>query len=413
MKTIKRTIKPVAILDYYDGIQIFEGRDPIGGNYVAALIDSVGSAYRYVATGANPERMRQFRDGELDLLTLLLEAPGGEWFFIYADAPYGEPLTLLPQKGPLAERKDLLPGPNLILDDGPFEDIALTHARESNNTVLEFSLDPLESVRGHRIRVAALGEILTQFQIVVKHAYHRATNRSYRKIAGYLSKSDIDAENGYLLDVVVPAAAGSFRVILEAAAPLGEPTLSLESNSGELVRGLELVDAVFKSAEYPDRAREILQEHKGQLAAAYIKLLGILAKRNTGFNYSWADPQVSGSRYGGVSAAVAKRLYETLSEKSSDYAGSREVIIEGEFVRMDMSTGTWRLRTDTGNKQGKVRVRGDISLEGLVAGDRYKFFCTEETRIVDASGRQSHTLYLDSIEPLTVRVGVYSAPVNP
>lgn len=403
-----KTIKPVAVLLYYDGIQLFEGRDAIGGHYIAVLLGSEGKAERFLATGAKPERLRQFRVGELDLRTLLLEAPGGEWFFIDADAPYGEPLTLIPQKGTLNEREDLLPGEGYTMDDAPIDDLAWKRSREADNTVFEFSLDPPESARGHRVRADALGEILTQTQIVVKHACLRATNHSYRRV----SKSDIDAEPGYLMDVVVPAAPGSFRIILEAAAPVDEPTLDTASNSAALVRGLELVDAVFESAEYPDRAREILQEHKGQLAAAYVKLLGILAKRNTGFNYSWADPHIPGSRYGGVTAAVAKRLYETLSEKTSYYAGSREVVVEGEFVRMDMRTGTWRLLTDSGNKQGKIRARDDISLEGLVAGDRYRFFCTRETRIVDASGRQSHTLYLDAIEPLTVRVGVYSAPLD-
>ena len=302
-----KTIKPVAILDYYDGIQIFEGRDHIGGHYIAMLLESLGKAEHFLVTGANPERLRQFRDGKLDLLTLFLDAPGGEWFFIYADGPYGEPLTLLPQDGHIAEQKDLLPDEGYTLDDGPFDDLVSARARESNNTVLEFSVEPTETTYSHRVRADALGEILTQTQIVVKHAYRSAIRD--------LSKSDIGAKDGYLMDVVVPAAPGSFRVILEAAAPHGEPPSRPALDPGDLTLGLKRMDEVFQSAEYPDKAREILMEHKGDLADAYIKLLGILAKRNTGFNYSWADPHIPGSRYGGVSAAVAKRLYETLSNQ--------------------------------------------------------------------------------------------------
>ena len=301
-----KTIKPVAVLLYYDGIQIFEGRDPIGGHYIAMLIDTVDSADRYVATGAKPESLRQFRVGELTLRELFLDAPGGEWFFIYADVGYGEPLTLIPQEGALADRDDLLPG-HFRMRDAPIDDMAWKRAREVDNTVFEFSLEPPEAAHGHRVRADTLGEVLTQTQVVVKHAYRSAIRD--------LSKSDVDAENGYLMDVVVPAAAGSFRVILEAAAPLGEsPRSQQEREPGELVRGLECMDEVFQSAEHPDRAREILAAHKGKLAKSYIKLLGILAKRNTGFNYSWADPNIPGSRYGGVSAAVAKTLYAALSE---------------------------------------------------------------------------------------------------
>ena len=304
-----KTIQPGAVLLYYDGARIFEGRDAIGGHYIAMMIDRVDNGvFRYLATGAKPEQLRQFRAGELTLRKLFLDAPGGEWFFIDGDPLYGEPLTLEPQKGALADQDDLLPGPNFRMRDAPFDDPARIHARESNNTVFEFSLEPPESARGHRVRAAALGEILTQTQIVVKHAYRSAIRD--------ISKADIDAKDGYLMDVVVPAAPGSFRVVLEMATSLDRHAPSDEKpKPGELVRGLELMDAVFKSAEQPDKAREIVLNHEGRLSSAYIKLLGILAKHNTGFNYSWADPHIPGSRYGGVSAAVAKRLYETLSNQ--------------------------------------------------------------------------------------------------
>ena len=312
MKPIKRTINPVAVLDYYDGAQIFEGRDLIGGHYVAMLIDRVSSGvFRYVAVGANPERLRQFRVGDLDLLTLFLEAPGGEWFFIYGDPLHGEPLTLVLQDGNLAEQEDLLPGECLILNDAPIDDLAEKRAIESNNTVFEFSLAPPESAYEHRVRADTLGEILAQTQAVVKHAYRSALSELPKS-----SNPNSHAADGYLMDVVVPAAPGSFRVILESAAPLGDPNRPQMFKPGELVKGLKRMDEVFQSAIEPDNAREILLKHKGDLADAYIKLLGILAKRNTGFNYSWSDPQIRISRYGGVSAGVAKTLYETLSESA-------------------------------------------------------------------------------------------------
>ena len=313
MKTIKRTIKPVAILDYYDGVQIFEARDPIGGHYVGMLIDIVDNgAFRYLATGADPERLRQFRVGDLDLLTLLLEAPGGEWFLIYDDAGYGEFMTLVPQEGALAKQEDLLPGPNLTLTEWPIDDLAIKRTLESNRTVFEFSLAPPESAHSHRVRADTLSDILAQTQAVVKHAYRSAIKE--RKDRGAASGP---ADDGYLMDVVVPAAPGSFRVILEAAVPLDDPIRHPMFAPDDLTLALKRMDEVFQSAEYPDKAREILMAHKGDLADAYIKLLGTLAERNTGFNYSWADPHIPGSRYGGVSAAVAKRLYETLSESGA------------------------------------------------------------------------------------------------
>ena len=317
MKAVKRTINPVAVLDYYDGAQIFEGRDPIGGHYIAMLIDRVDNGvFRYLTTGANPERLRQFRVGELDLLTLFLEAPGGEWFFIYGDPLHGEPLTLLPQDGQVADQKDLLPLEGYTLDDGPIDDLAEKRAIESNRTVLEFSLDPPESAYEHRVRADTLGEILAQTQAVVKYAYRSALSELPKS-----SNPNSHAKDGYLMDVVVPAAPGSLRVILESAAPLGDPNRPQMFRPGELVKGLTRMDEVFQSAIEPDKAREILLKHEGELADAYIKLLGILAKRNTGFNYSWSDPQIRISQYGGVSAGVAKALYEALADGGAKAEG--------------------------------------------------------------------------------------------
>ena len=317
MKTIKRTIKPVAILDYYDGIQIFEGRDAIGGNYVAMLIDRVDNGvFRYLATGANPERLRQFRVGELDLLTLLLEAPGGEWFLIYDDAGYGESMTLVPQDGALAKQEDLLPGPNLTLTEWAIDDLAIKRALESNKTVFEFSLAPPESAYEGRIRSDTLSEVLGQTQVVVKRAYRSAVKE--RKERGAAGRP---AADGYLMDVVALAAGGeAFRVILESAVPLDDPIRHPMFAPGELVKGLKRMDEVFQSAIEPDRAREIVLNHKGDLAEAYTKLLGILAEKNTGFHYSWADPHMPRASYGGVSAGVAKRLYKTLSESGEKTA---------------------------------------------------------------------------------------------
>ena len=43
-----KTITPTAVLDYYDGIQIFTAADEIGGNYLGAMVGTVGDHGRYL-----------------------------------------------------------------------------------------------------------------------------------------------------------------------------------------------------------------------------------------------------------------------------------------------------------------------------------------------------------------------------
>ena len=97
-----KTVKLTEILDYYDGIQLFAARDLIGGHYVCDLIDTVGDFDRYLVAGVRPERLDDFRTGKVDLRTLLLESPDGEWYITTADGSIDDPLTLVPQQEPLA-----------------------------------------------------------------------------------------------------------------------------------------------------------------------------------------------------------------------------------------------------------------------------------------------------------------------
>ena len=143
-----KTIKLTEVLDYYDGIEVFAARDAGGSPYIALAIDSAGGFGRYVVTGAVPERLQQFRSGGLDLRTLLLEAPGGDWYITVADGTINDPLALEPQAGPLAEREEFLPEPGFVLDGFPEDGRDGQPAWEPANGILEFSAEP-PAAQGH------------------------------------------------------------------------------------------------------------------------------------------------------------------------------------------------------------------------------------------------------------------------
>ena len=110
MKTMLHT----ATLLYYDGAQIFEGRDLIGGHYIAALIDDANGADIYAVVGASPESLRRFRAGVLDLRTLMLEMPDEQWYIAQPEGGERVPIRLQPQTSPLAE-SPFLPDEGLFL----------------------------------------------------------------------------------------------------------------------------------------------------------------------------------------------------------------------------------------------------------------------------------------------------------
>ena len=380
MKTIRHT----TTLFYYDGPQVFEARDAIGGHYVAVMVEPEGEQDRYLVAGVAPERLRQFRSGTLDLRSMLAEAGGDEWYLATTAAGLDQPLALVPQSKPLAE-SGLLPDAGFVLHDRPAEELSLREARERNNLVLEVAVDPPESAEEHRIRVGTLVGLLGHVQTMVKHAYGAALRELSLE-----TRRAIDRSDAHLLDVVIPAAAGSFRVVLE-----GAQTPNLLGQS-ELARALERVDVLFENASDPQQAIAAVKANRGHLAGAYLRLLRFLVKHRMGLRYAWAEPTFAKPNCRSITEAEAGPLVTALSGVSN--LSSESVELVGALEKADVVSGAWRIATPEGTYSGEIKPGGP-SLEGLKLGSGYRFSCIEEIEEVEATGREQRTLYLIEHEP--------------
>ena len=374
-----KQIRCTSTLFYYDGPQVLEARDGIGGHYVAVLAPSGGAAERYLVAGVAPERLRQFRAGELDLRSLLLESEVEARYLATVESSLNRPLVLDRLSGPLVDG-ELLPDAGFFLHDGPADDFVLKEARERNNLILELAAEPPEAASQHRIRANTLAEMLLRVQAMVRHAYRAALRESP---ARYRRPHDD------MMDVVVPAVEGSFRIVLEAA---NVPDLFGHS---DLARALPRVDALFRCAGNPEEALASVREVRGHLAGAYLKLLRFLDERGTGLRYSWADPSSERPSRGAISHGQAGPLVKMLSSVTD--LGVEAVTLEGTFERFNRGTGTWGLLTAEGSRSGKMR-EGGPGLDGLEVGGRYVFYCDEVIEEFDVTGRESRTLYLNRHE---------------
>ncbi len=116
-----RAIRHTSTLAYCDGVQVFEGRDSIGGRYVGVWVEAAADADRYLVAGVAPERLREFRAGGVDLRTLLLDARGGEWLLADVKDGFEGPMTPRPIDNP-AECSRFLPDEGFFLHDLRGED---------------------------------------------------------------------------------------------------------------------------------------------------------------------------------------------------------------------------------------------------------------------------------------------------
>ena len=109
-----RPIGQIRTLVYYDGVQVFEGRDLVGSHYLGVLIDDSSPADRYLVAGVAPERLRLFRAGAVDLRTLFLEAGADAWRLVDVADGFKGPLTPFRPEDPDACRV-LLPEGGFVL----------------------------------------------------------------------------------------------------------------------------------------------------------------------------------------------------------------------------------------------------------------------------------------------------------
>ena len=389
MKSIRHT----NTLFYYDGPQVFEARDAIGGHYVAVMVapephsetaaQSDGPSDRYLVAGVAPERLRQFRAGTIDLRSLLVGSDEDERYVATAGNGVENALAIERLTTPLVE-SGYLPDEGFLLHERASDGV-LMEARERNNLVVEIIAEPPEASAGHRIRANTLAGMLHHVQAMVRHAYRKA-----RRDHGAGRPRLTDA----LLDVVVPAAPGSFRVVLEAA------TMPDLFGDSDLEVAFPKVDALFEPAADPQETLAFVKDNRGHLAGSYLKLLRFLAENRTGLRYSWAAPNSEAPTRRAVLERETGPLIEALS--SVEKLAREAVVLEGRFDKFNRNTGLWGLSTENGSYSGKIGEEGP-SLDGLEVGGSYRFFCEEEIEEVSLTGRERRTLHLNRHERIRTR----------
>ena len=108
-----KTIRHIETLFYYDGPQVFEARDAIGGHYVAVMVAPRSEQDRYLIRGVAPEKLRQFRSSKLDLRSLMLDGGDETWYLAEVEMGLDHPLKLEEQKQSILS-SGFLPEPGFL-----------------------------------------------------------------------------------------------------------------------------------------------------------------------------------------------------------------------------------------------------------------------------------------------------------
>ena len=109
-----RQIVHAGTLVYYDGVQVFSGRDVAGGRYIGVLVDSRKGTDRYVVVEVSAGQMHRFSTMAPDLKALLVEESKDGWYLAEVRDGFTGPLTLQEQSGADVEA-NLTPEDDFVL----------------------------------------------------------------------------------------------------------------------------------------------------------------------------------------------------------------------------------------------------------------------------------------------------------
>ena len=374
-----RTIRYTRTLFYHDCVQLFEGMDVIGGNYLCLLLENGEAADKYLAVGISPEASRKFKVGEVDLRSLIQEREFREWFTTTCTPDPANDLELEEHDGEIPH--ELLPSEGFILTTQLDPAPVLKESTARRNAVLEVWVDPPEAAYGPRIRAETLAGMVGIFQNLVKHAY----NKSLSGIP-FASRKQIDVLDAHQMDAFV-FAPGSFRVFFEASK--GPDLFGFV----ELQRALVKIDELTANADSPEKALEIMKKNKGHVAGAYIRLLDFLIKNRTALSYKWSSPTIQGTRGGTITERQAGPLLEIFNK--AEPLGIETLNIHGVLKMANSKNQTWRLASleDHQEYSGEVK-EGAVGVSHLIIDNVYTFECEEHIEEQVATGREVRKLLL-------------------
>lgn len=366
------TIKDV--LFYYDGPQVLEARDSIGGHYILLAIDQpVG---QFCAVGVSPESLRQFKRGEVDLLSLFENRTRDRSWHI-VDQSMVNPDLFEEISAHVGEvYADYLPEEGFYLEPKKSGSALVDLAHETKQLAIELILDPPDAT-DHRIRLESIGQVLIGIQRVVDYSF-KAILRDGPDDSGKSSSSSLQ---------LAGISSGSVKLAIysEEVSMFGGSHLS---------PAMKLVESLLRSASDPTLVVKLLRSYPGHLSTTFVKFLETLVELETPIQLTWASALSDEVNMVALSTREARAALEGI--RKVVYEAGEIRIVKGILKKIDLDSGAWRIGSGRNAVHGKT-ADGGPSLSSLVAGEYYVFTCNEHLEI-SSSGRDRKTLFLEKID---------------
>lgn len=376
-----KTAALLTTLVFYDGPELFIAKDKFGTHYLSLAVPEADRVL-YVSVPLTYDDLGAVLDGSAQLRDLMRRNADDGWYISDPLVEGFQRFTLSLREGtmPLA----FLPDPGFDLSSWLPEPSELAElASVRGRPVIGIRVDPPEAGSSATIRTNTLAALLIEFQKLVRHA----RGKLRQKGKSVLPDRSVD----YTLNTLA-FGKGSFRVYFESA---GESDLF---GSNEIEMALRLINDVLEDASNTDRVVEQLRQMRGHFVASLRRMLEILDANSTFLEIDWTTPgeEVRRTR---ISRSAVGPLLARLKETESL---SKEIrVFSGCFLRADVSSGSWKLKTASEGEEVSGRSRDSQLLSGVVIEKgMYSVVCEEEIEEDLVSGREKHVLTATDVSPV-------------
>lgn len=385
---MKRLLQQQELLLYYDGIQLFLGRDQLDTIYICVLEEYSNDGDLYLCIPISHARLNSFYNEDIDLRSIYSQPEIDEFFTVRFDDPSRNSFKLCPiNKHEIPD--EWLPESGFYFSkdsetDHKEEEI-VSKSQQKNRAIIYLSLNPPEARSEPKINANNLAEALNLYQTLVKRAYYRAKR-------GLNMREDIqeliDKENQYKLEAYATSP-GSFTIHLQAQVPgdlLGYT---------DIAKALQRIDLITESLDDPQKALIVMKENKGHLASSYLRLLEYIIQNEAPISYKWSIPEFNKPVSLSIPRNQAIRAYELLTKVEE--LGMETVELLGRLTKVDLRRRSWSLVTEEKKRtyNGVISKNSDVTLRGVVMETMiYRFICEERIEEVTGIGLEKTQLYL-------------------
>ena len=387
---MRRTLTHQETLVYYDGPELFVGRDQVGCLYLCSLVTVGDDSEKYLCVATSPERLATFRAGELDLRTVLESPETEEHFCAEINAETTEETVLCPLEAS-AISPDWFPEAGFFLSpELPTSVEVIAESRKRLRAVVHLRMNPPESRSESKITVDKLAEGASIFQRLLRHAYRKALQAVDPTTRSRINSPEFSTLEAFSMS------GGSFTLHLQSSASADL------FGYADLQRSFCILDEITEQVGDAEATVSLLRKHKGHLVSAYRDWLGFIKDNGTPIDYEWAMPHSSASVKRSISMEQARSLYEAV--RGREDLGEEMLVLEGVVDKVDVPGGQWRLvsEEDGTAHHGKCDPESEVDLAGItVETQKYRFHCVEHMDRDMTTGRESRTILLRSYESVS------------